>query len=105
MVACPYNARYFNPRKDSDGEQLFPARTQGTVDKCNLCAHRVDNGVVPSCVNTCPASARVFGDLNDPESEVSQKFSIENPEPLLPEFGTGPSVFYKGGNPQLFKKE
>lgn len=105
MVACPYNARYFNPRRDSEGERLFPARTLGTVDKCNLCAHRVDNGVVPACVNTCPASARFFGDLNDRESEVYRKYSSEEPVPLLPEFGTGPSVFYKGGNPKLFEKD
>ncbi len=105
MVACPYNARYFNPRKGSDNDQLYPARTRGTVDKCNLCAHRVDNGVVPACVNTCPANARVFGDLNDPDSEVSLKHSSEHPKPLLEEFGTGPSVFYKGGKPQLFSED
>jgi len=105
MVACPYNARYFNPRHDSDGEQLYPARTHGTVDKCNLCAHRVDNGVVPSCVNTCPAGARLFGDLNDADSDVHKKYESEQPEPLLPEFGTSPSVFYKGGKPHLFKED
>jgi Fe-S-cluster-containing dehydrogenase component len=84
---------------------LFPARTLGTVDKCNLCAHRVDNGVVPACVNTCPASARLFGDLNDPESDIYRMREIHLPQPLLSEFGTGPSVFYKGGNLRLFKKD
>jgi tetrathionate reductase subunit B len=105
MVACPYGARYFNPRRDPEGAKLFPARTRGTVDKCNFCAHRVDNDVVPACVNTCPAGARVFGDLNDPESEVFRVYSSEHTVALLPDFGTGPSVWYKGGNPQLFEKE
>jgi tetrathionate reductase subunit B len=105
MVACPYGVRYFNPGRDSEGEQLFPARTMGTVDKCNLCAHRVDNSVVPACVNTCPASARIFGDLNDPESDIYGTRETHRPSPLLPEFGTGPSVFYKGGNLALFKND
>ncbi|MEE9443501.1 MAG: 4Fe-4S dicluster domain-containing protein [candidate division Zixibacteria bacterium] len=102
MVACPYGVRYFNPRRDSEEARLFPARTFGTVDKCDFCAHRVDNGVVPACVNTCIAYARTFGDLNDPESEVYRIHNSERLVPLLPEFGTGPSVFYKGGHPMLF---
>jgi Fe-S-cluster-containing dehydrogenase component len=65
----------------------------------------VDNGVVPACVNTCPAGARLFGDLNDSESEIYRKLNSEHPVPLLPVFGTGPSVFYKGGNPKLFEKD
>ncbi len=94
MVACPYNVRYFNPKKDPEGEKRFPARTHGIVDKCTFCFHRLDNGVVPSCVNTCPAKARIFGDLNDPDSEVSHLIAKESATTLLPEFGTGPSVFY-----------
>lgn len=105
MVACPYGVRYFNPRKDTEGRKLFPARTYGTVDKCNFCAHRIDNGAVPACVNTCPAGARIFGDLNDPESEIAQAYSDKQARPLLREHGTGPSVFYKGGNPQLFERD
>jgi tetrathionate reductase subunit B len=103
MAACPYGVRYFNPRRDSTEARLFPARTYGTVDKCDFCVHRVDNGIVPSCVNTCIANARVFGDLNDPEGAVNQALKSDGPVTLLPEFGTGPSVFYKGGQPKLFK--
>ncbi len=96
MGACPYNARYFNPAHNPEGEQRFPACTHGTVDKCTFCHHRVDQGVVPACVNTCPAKARVFGDMHDPESEISRLYAREAVTILLPEFGTKPSVFYVG---------
>jgi Fe-S-cluster-containing dehydrogenase component len=102
MTACPYGVRYFNPRRDSEGERLFPARTLGTVDKCDFCAHRIDHGAVPACVNTCPAGARIFGDLNDPESEVAEAQRSDHAVPLLPEYGTQPSVFYTGGKTELF---
>jgi tetrathionate reductase subunit B len=102
MGACPYNARYYNPDRNPSEEQ-FPAGTHGTVDKCDFCLHRVDNGVVPACVNTCPSGARIFGDLNDPDSEVSKLISIEEVLTLLPQFGTGPSVFYRGGDPGAFE--
>ncbi len=102
MGACPYNVRYFNPGRDPEGVKWFPSRVHGIVDKCSFCSHRVDNGIVPSCVNTCPAKARIFGDLNNPGSEISQLFSGNAATTLLPEFGTKPSVFYIGDNPNLF---
>lgn len=102
MVACPYGARYFNPRHDSEEAKLFPARIFGTVDKCNFCAHRIDNGVVPACVNGCLANARIFGDINDPESEIGQLKNNEELVSLLPEFETNPNVFYKGGHTKSF---
>jgi tetrathionate reductase subunit B len=105
MGACPYNARYFNPAHDEDGVRLFPALTHGTVDKCNFCAHRVDNKTVPSCVNTCPADARIFGDLNDAGSEIYNQTVRNKPARLLTEFGTEPSVYYSGDNPQIFKED
>lgn len=81
MVACPYGVRYL------DAEQ-------GVVDKCTWCVHRVEEGIVPSCVNTCVGNARIFGDLNDPESEIS-KFIANNPVQVLkPEAGLGPNVYY-----------
>jgi tetrathionate reductase subunit B len=104
MGACPYNVRYFNPDPDPE-EERFPARTRGTVDKCDFCLRRVDNGVVPACVNTCPAEARIFGDLNNPDSEVSRLVSNGTAVTLLPQFGTGPSVFYIGGDPGVFEEE
>jgi tetrathionate reductase subunit B len=65
-----------------------------------MCQHRVDQGIEPACVNTCTGSARIFGDINDPDSEVSklaEEFGLlENRETttLLPEEGTYPQVFY-----------
>jgi len=105
MVACPYGARYFNPRRDSEEARLFPARIFGTVDKCNFCTHRVDNGIVPACVNACLSKARIFGDINDPESEVGQINNNEQLVSLLPEFETKPAVFYKGKHIKSFTLE
>lgn len=103
MKACPYGVRYFNPSRSAD-EKAFPALTHGTVDKCDFCSHRIDRGVVPACVNTCPVGARIFGDLNDPEGQIQRLKAEGVVQPLLPEFGTGPSVFYKGGRPEVFKE-
>jgi tetrathionate reductase subunit B len=55
--ACPYDARFYNPEK-------------GVADKCSACYTRVDRGEAPACVATCVGGARLFGDLNDPSSEV-----------------------------------
>lgn len=104
MGACPYNARYFNPTGNSADERAFPSLTRGTVDKCDFCIHRTANGLVPACVNTCPAEARKFGNLNDPESDVSKLLAGEASWTLLPEFGTKPSVFYIGDGPKVFRR-
>ena len=50
--------------------------------------------MVPSCVNTCPGKARIFGDLNDPKSEISLVLADNNVTVLRPEMGTKPNVFY-----------
>jgi tetrathionate reductase subunit B len=104
MGACPYQSRYFNALRDEEGESRFPATTHGTVDKCDLCAHRIDKGIAPACVNTCPMSARTFGDLNDPESDVHRLVETQRATRLLPELGTEPSVYYVGGDPDVFSK-
>ena len=81
MTACPYNARYYN-------EEL------GAVDKCTFCAHRIAQGRLPACVETCPTRVRTFGDLNDSESAVS-RLLVKNPHRVLkPEMGTKPFLFY-----------
>jgi tetrathionate reductase subunit B len=81
MQACPYDARFINP-------------ITGAADKCDFCLHRVSQGVVPSCVNTCPGKARIFGDLNDPNSEISSVLNANRVTVLRPEMGTKPNVFY-----------
>jgi tetrathionate reductase subunit B len=85
IQACPYDARYINPRT-------------GTVDKCDFCLHRVRQGLVPSCVNTCQGRARVFGDMNDPESEVAKLIRTQPVTVLRQEMGTEPNVFYIGAD-------
>ncbi|TCS60557.1 sulfate reduction electron transfer complex DsrMKJOP subunit DsrO [Varunaivibrio sulfuroxidans] len=81
VQACPYGMRFINP-------------TTGAADKCDFCLHRVENGLVPACVNTCQGKARIFGDLNDPDSVVSKAVRANALTVLRPEMGTGPMVFY-----------
>jgi len=84
MVACPYAARDF----DWNGTQM--------VDKCTFCAHRLDQGLLPACVEQCPAEAMIFGDLNDANSEISRIVRTREVQVLKPELGTKPRVFYLG---------
>ncbi|KLU63077.1 tetrathionate reductase subunit B precursor [Peptococcaceae bacterium CEB3] len=86
--ACPYDARYLNP-------------ISHTADKCTLCVERIDAGLLPACVTTCVGRARVFGDLLDPKSEVSQLLAHYPAEVRKPEIGTKPQVFYIGLNGEL----
>ena len=83
MVACPYGSRFVHP-------------IIRVIDKCTFCNHRVRSGLVPACVNVCPARARIFGDLNDPESEISRIISKESVQVLKPQLNTIPMVFYIG---------
>jgi len=85
MQACPYDARFINPNT-------------GTADKCDFCLHRVTKGLEPSCVNTCQGRARIFGDLNDPDSEVARLVATEPVTVLRQEMGSKPNVFYIGAD-------
>ncbi|MBK5206545.1 MAG: 4Fe-4S binding protein, partial [Polaromonas sp.] len=81
VQACPYDARFIN-------------HDTGKADKCTFCAHRVDAGLLPACVETCVGGARIFGDLNDPKSQVRQLVDQNKIKVLKPEMGTQPHVFY-----------
>lgn len=100
MAACPYNARTFNwnePERSAGGNYGgagVPERKKGVMEKCTLCKERTDNGEEPMCVVCCPLSARVFGDLDDPNSEISQLRRGSNVRILLEDMGTQPQVFY-----------
>lgn len=100
MAACPYNVRVFNwgdPKRDPDfnyGDENVPVRGKGVMEKCTLCKERTDRGEVPMCVECCPTKARVYGDLDDPTSEISKLKREKNTRILLEDRGTRPQVFY-----------
>lgn len=98
MAACPYGARSFNfgdPRPYiKDPNPAFPTREKGVVEKCNFCVERIEGGEAPACVAACPAGALIFGDLNDPGSEVRRILAERYTIRRKPELGTHPSVFY-----------
>src|SRR5206468_235978 len=81
MVACPY-------------DQLFIDPNTHTAEKCNFCANRVENRLQPACVSVCPTECRIFGDLDDPDSEVAHIVQREAFSVRKPEKGTIPKVFY-----------
>jgi tetrathionate reductase subunit B len=91
---CPYDARFMNPFKGNPAKH----KGRGVADKCDFCLHRVSQGVAPSCVNTCPGKARIFGDLNDPTSEVAKLVEEFDTTVLLRGKKTKPSVFYIGAD-------
>ncbi|WP_298428381.1 sulfate reduction electron transfer complex DsrMKJOP subunit DsrO [Rhodoblastus sp.] len=73
MMACPFKARSFIHEEETDQKVNNPSG-KGTVEGCTLCVDRVDAGQNPACVDACAkeGGALVFGDLNDPESEISK---------------------------------
>jgi phenylacetyl-CoA:acceptor oxidoreductase subunit 1 len=119
VVVCPYqNRTFFSKDKDTGffpgygrtrfekaGHKLY-AHIAGTTEKCDFCMERIDAGMekglvpgkdreaTPACVNTCQARALTFGDLDDPNSEVSKLIKEKNGFQLHPEYGTEPSVYY-----------
>lgn len=84
---------YYNDarEKSTPGSGL---RYKGIVEKCTLCDHRVKKGLLPHCVNSCPANARVMGDLNDPNSAASKLLAKYRHWRLKEHLGTEPKVFY-----------
>lgn len=84
---------YYNdaPEKNIPGSGL---RYNGIVEKCTLCMHRVKKGLLPHCVVSCPANARVMGDLDDPNSAASKLLAKYRPWRLKEHLGTEPKVFY-----------
>lgn len=79
--ACPYDARFINP-------------VTKTADKCTFCSQRVDQGLLPACVETCIGGARQFGDLNDPNDPVTRQIKEGPVQVLKPDTGNQPRVFY-----------
>ncbi len=94
VPACPYGARFRHPVKH-------------IVDKCDFCRHRIKQGLEPACVVTCPTRTRVFGDLNDPESEVSRLVKKGGLVQVFnPKVDTKPNIYFvKGTKPLTWPRE
>ncbi len=96
--ACPYGAREYD-------------ETEGVMKKCTLCVDKIYNETlppesrVPACVSTCPAGARSFGDLGDPESEVSKLVAARDGYALMPEQGCKPVNRYLPPRPKKVEAE
>jgi Fe-S-cluster-containing dehydrogenase component len=81
IVACPYGARQYD-------------RHAGVVTKCMFCIQQVAAGLEPACVEICIGHARIFGDLDDPNSDVSKAIAERHAQSLRAELGTQPSIYY-----------
>lgn len=91
IEACPYNACFFD-------------EIEKKAVKCDFCSERIDNAQLPHCVEICPADALIFGDVDDPDSEISRLLKSKKVDVLLPERGTKPNVFYAGLDFQIIEK-
>lgn len=85
MNACPYDALYINPETN-------------TAHKCNMCNHRLEVGLEPSCQIVCPTEAIKIGDLDDPTSEISRIIARDDVAVRSPEQNTKPKVYYRGAD-------
>ena len=85
IQACPYDALYIDPETH-------------TAAKCNYCAHRVEVGLEPACVNVCPTQAIISGDLDDPQSKIANLVARQQVTVRKPEKGTRPNLFYIEGD-------
>ncbi len=99
MAACSYGMRSFNWRDPrpfiKEVNKDFPSRMRGVVEKCNFCAERIGVGKLPACVEACGESkAMIFGNLNDPHSEIRKVLKDNYTIQRKPSLGTHPSVFY-----------
>jgi len=102
-AACPYHARRFNwdkpviPADEINPDQGYLSnriRPQGVMEKCTFCLHRTRKGLLPACLEACPTGARVFGNLEDPESDVRWVLENKRVFVLKEDLGTLPRFFY-----------
>ena len=101
MTACPYEGVRTHVSSEPSwyldvvvGEADAPSHPGNTVEKCTFCRNLTSRGEVPACMQLCPGRARAWGDLDDPESEVSQLVASRESIRLKEDAGTNPSVYY-----------
>ena len=103
QAACPYEARHFNfatptiPKEEINTNQGYLSnriRPKGVMEKCTFCLHRTRNGQNPACHDACPTGARKFGNILDPDSEVSKILREKRVFVLKEELNTIPQFFY-----------
>jgi molybdopterin-containing oxidoreductase family iron-sulfur binding subunit len=116
QVACPYTVKFFNWNEPEWPKEMRKAlnpdvsvRPAGVVEKCTFCVHRLQNAkeqaavedreleegdYVPACVESCPANAMYFGDLDNPKHEVSRLKRSHRAFRVMEDLGTEPKVFY-----------
>ena len=94
MMACPYKARSFVHEVLTDQTENTP-RGKGCVESCNMCVNRVDNGQLPACVEASQG-AIIFGDLNDPQSDISQLLAKHGGKQIRADLKLNPGVHYQG---------
>jgi len=99
MMACPYKARSFVHEMLYDQVPEAP-RGKGTVESCTLCVHRVDRGDIPACAEACAKTqegpAILFGDLNNPDSDIAKRLANESTMQVRADFQLDPGVHYEG---------
>lgn len=103
MAACPYWARSFNfSDPELPSEEINPyvhylgnrPRMRGVVEKCTFCVQRTRKGRYPACVEACPVGARKFGNILDPESEISKVIETKRVFRLKEDLNTRPKFYY-----------
>jgi tetrathionate reductase subunit B len=88
IQACPYGCRYKHP-------------TKGTTDKCTLCIHRLKKDLQPACFEVCPTGARIYGDLNDPLSNINYFLKNHTCMVIKPHLNTGSKLYYNALSPEV----
>ncbi|HJI11400.1 MAG TPA: 4Fe-4S dicluster domain-containing protein [Adlercreutzia equolifaciens] len=101
IAACPYDGVRVKldstptyPLEFTLGDWRTPEHVGNTVEKCTFCVELIDAGERPMCIDICPSVARYFGDLDDPNSEISQVLAEREYTQLLTDQGTGPNVYF-----------
>tara|TARA_B100001989_G_C24524207_1_gene457656 strand:+ start:508 stop:1251 length:744 start_codon:yes stop_codon:yes gene_type:complete len=99
MMSCPYKARSFI-HENLENQVPHTPRGKGCVESCNLCVHKVDNGEnTTACAEACSKEghqAILFGDINDPDSEISKKLNKYKTTEVRSDLGLNTAVRYRG---------